>query len=80
MDEKLDMSQQCALAAWKANCILDCIKKGVIGGKGGDCPLKRPFEVLCPAQGPPVQEGCEAAGVGLELGHRNDQRAGASLL
>ena len=62
-----DMSQQCALVAWKTDCIPGCINRGQ-QGNGGDCP-----SLLCLSETPsgalhwsPAQEGYGALGAGPE--------------
>ena len=54
VDEKLDVSQQCALAAQKANYIPDCVKKGVASREREVIVLLYSFAVLRPGLGPPV--------------------------
>jgi len=84
VDEKLDMSHQCALAAQKANCILGCIPSSMASRLMEVilplCSDEILPGVLCPALEPSVQERHGPVGVGPEEGDKNDLRAGIALL
>ena len=43
VDKKPNASQQYALAAWKVNSILGCIKRGVASREREGIPLMRPI-------------------------------------
>jgi len=73
LDEKLDMSHQCALRAWKANRILGCTKR-ITASRSREVMLPlRSGEtlpgVLHAALKPSTQERQGPVGAGPEEGH-----------
>ncbi|PKU38529.1 hypothetical protein llap_11167 [Limosa lapponica baueri] len=86
VDEKLNMSRQCVLAAQKASHILCCIKSSVASRlREVILPLysavvKPHLEYCVQLWSPQHKKDMGAVVVGPEEGHEDDQRAGALLL
>ena len=90
VDQKLNMTQQCALTAQKASHILGCIKRSVASrAREGFCPSALLCSaLLCsdPTWSPASSSGGPSTGEtwscwsGSRGGHKNDARAGAPLL
>ncbi|PKU44525.1 hypothetical protein llap_5176 [Limosa lapponica baueri] len=81
VDENLNVSQQCTLAAQKANCILGCIKRSVASrSREVILPLysalMRPLLEYCmQLSSPQHKKDVDLLGTGPEKGHEDDQRA-----
>ncbi|GAB0192667.1 hypothetical protein GRJ2_001732000 [Grus japonensis] len=85
MDEKLNMSQQCALAAQKANCVLGCIKSSETSRSREVIlllysTLVRPPCSTASSSGVPRTRRTQSCWSESRGGHGDDQRAGALLL
>lgn len=81
-DEKLDMSQQCVLAAQKAGYVLDCIKRSIVSRSRKVichlCSRETPPGVLHPGQGLPLHESYEPVRGSPQEGRENNQRNGTT--
>ncbi|GAB0204126.1 mitochondrial enolase superfamily member 1 [Grus japonensis] len=86
IDDKLNMSRQCALAAQKANRVMGCIKRGVTSRSREvilpfySALVRRHLEYCIQLWGGPVQERHRAVGESPEEGHEDDRSDGATLL
>jgi len=85
IDERLDMSRQCVLAAQRANRVLGCIKRSVASSSRGDfapllCSGETSPGVLRSALEPSAQERHGTVAAGPKEGYKNDSRAGVPFL
>jgi len=85
VDEKLDMTQKCVLAAQKANRALGCIPSSM-GSRVREGILPLCSALVRPPGSPVSSSGALGTGQtwscwnGSRGGHKNDQRTGAPLL
>ncbi|CAM2111788.1 unnamed protein product [Caretta caretta] len=75
VDEKLDVSHQCALVVKKANGILGCISRSIASRLRGViiplCIAEASSGILCRVLGPTLQEGCGKIGKSPTEGNKN---------